>query len=392
MTVYRIRFGLTAGLAILFAVGSAAAQPPKDDEKKKDEPPTKEELELRQGSRDFLYKFTVGEEILCEARQKRVEHRSVQKKLRTENREVQLKLVLTVEKLLPKGGAEINARVAHVKFTRVGQEMKKYDSQSNKNAEDASEGWELFADPKFNAKFKFDVDARGSVSNIRPDSQTAEYWKMQHRSLKAMVSDDVVKTLLPFVTLPTDLVRRGTDWKEKRTLLDETFGKREVTINFSYHGSQQISGRTYQEIRLRGDAKQTDSKPSYEILEHQGEGQVSFDMARGNLREFRFNESYFFNPPGAELKDETDEKDKKKKPSVKLPMGGRGGTSAGAGAGGGSGYPSGGDPRAGKMPKKKKEEKKKDKEDDLRPPNKSVRLELENEVKITYRGQPVSTE
>ena len=381
MATYRTRFGLTAGLIFLLGIGSAIAQPPKEDEKKKDEPPTKEELELRQGSRDFLYKFTEGEEIQSEARQKRVEHRNHQGKLRTETRELQLKLVLSVAKVLPKGVAEVIGRVVHVKYNRIGAEIKKYDSLREKNADDASDGWELLTD----AKFKFTVDPRGAVSNLQPDAETAAFWKQQPRPLRAMVSEDANKTFLPFISLPTDLVRRGTDWKEKRTFHDESFGKREVTLNFSYHGSQQISGRTYQDIRLRGEAKQLDAKPSYEILEHRGDGQVSFDMARGNLREFRFNESYLFNPPGAELVEPEDEKEKKKKTSYG--GGGRGGSGMSGMSGGPAG---GGDPRAGK---KKKEDKKKDKdESEVKPVNKSVKLILESEVRLTYRGRPVSSE
>jgi hypothetical protein len=385
MTAYRTRFGLTVGLIFFWGIGAAIAQPPKEESKKKEEPPTKEELELRQGSRDFLYKFTEGEEIQSEARQKRVEHRNIQGKHKADTRELQLKLVLSVEKVLPKGGAVINGRVVQVKYNRVGPtEIKKYDSLSRKNADEASDGWELFAD----AKLKFTVDARGAVSNIQPDAETAAFWNQQPRALKTMVSEDVIKTFLPFVTLPTDLVRRGTDWKEKRTLLDESFGKRDVTLNFSYHGSEQISGRTYQDVRVRGEAKQLDAKPSYEILEHQGDGHVSFDMARGNLREFRFNESYLFNPPGAELVEPENEKEKEKKKKKASYGGGRGG---GSGMSGMSGGPAGGgDPRMGK---KKKEESKKEKEEsDLKPVNKSVKLLLENEVRLTYRGRPVSGE
>jgi hypothetical protein len=397
MTLFRDRFGLAAILTILFGLGYAAAQPPKDEEKKKDEPPTKEELALRQGSRAFLYKFAPGEEIQSEARQKRIEHRNVHGKLKTDTREVQLKLVLNVESVLANGGAQIRGRVAQVKFTRLGQEMRKYDSQSQKNSEDASEGWELFTD----AKFMFNVDARGTVSNFRPDAATAAFWKQQPRELRPLVSDDVVKTFLPFIALPTDLVRRGTDWKEKRTLLDETFGKREVTINFSYHGAEQISGRTYQDIRLRGEAKQSDAKPKFEIVEHHGDGKVSFDMARGNLREFRFDETYLFNPPGSELVDKPDEKEKKKS------SGGRSGRGSGAppgmsggslgGMSGGAGNSSGGAPGGigGKKPsaKKSKEEKKKEKDEtESKPVNQSIKVELENEVKIDYRGKPVSGE
>jgi hypothetical protein len=380
MTTYRTRFGLTAGLIFLLGFGAAIAQPPQEDAKKKEEPPTKEELELRQGSRDFLYKFTEGEEIHSEARQKRIEHRNHQGKLRTETRELQLKLVLSVGKVLPKGVAEVNGRVVHVKYNRIGAEIKKYDSLREKNADDASDGWELLTD----AKFKFTVDSRGAVSNLQPDAETAAFWNQQPRPLRAMVSEDANKTLLPFISLPTDLVRRGTDWKEKRTFLDESFGKREVTLNFSYHGSQQISGRTYQDIRLRAEAKQVDAKPTYEILEHHGDGQVSFDMVRGNLREFRFNESYLFNPPGSELVEPEDEKEKEKKKKKASYGGGRGG---GAGMGGPAG---GGDLR---MAKKKKEESKQEKdESDLKPVNKSVKLILEHEVRLTYRGRPVSGE
>lgn len=385
MTAFQIRVWLAACWAVLLGSSFAIAQPPKGDEKKKkDEPPTKEELALRQGSKAFLYKFTPGEEFHSEARQKRVEHRNVQGKHRIETRELQLKLILTVDSVLPNGGAQISGRVAQVKFSLIGNEIKKYDSNNTKNNEDASEGWELYTD----AKFKFNVDARGAVTNIRADKETADYWAQQPRGLRPLIADDVKKTLLPFIALPTDLVRRGTDWKEKRTVLDENFGKREVTINCSFHGTEQISGRTFQDIRLRAEAKQTDEKPKYEILEHHGEGKVTFDMERGNLREFRFDEVYLFNPPGAPLVEKEDDKEKKKNDPKK---GGRMGSGQSSGQGMG-GYPSGGDPRGGKGGgmKKKKEDKKKDKEDGDRPANKSVRYETENEVKITYRGKPIS--
>ena len=61
------------------------------------------------------------------------------------------KLVLIVNSVLPNGGAELTGRVVHLKFNRIGPEMRKYDSNSQKNSEDSSEGWELFADAKFNA-------------------------------------------------------------------------------------------------------------------------------------------------------------------------------------------------------------------------------------------------
>src|SRR4029077_10985039 len=101
MTAFQLRVLMAASWALLLGSSIAFAQPPKSDEKKKDEPPTKEELALRQGSKNFLYKFTPGEEFQSEARQKRVIHRNIQGKHRIETRELQLKLVLTVDTVLP---------------------------------------------------------------------------------------------------------------------------------------------------------------------------------------------------------------------------------------------------------------------------------------------------
>jgi len=236
------------------------------------------------------------------------------------------------------------------------------------------------------------VDARGTVTEIRPDAETADYWKQQPREYRPLVSEDQVKTLLPFVTLPKDLVRRGTDWTEKRLFLDEAFGKREVTLRFSYHGSETISGRTYEDIRARTQAKQSDEKPKYEIVEHTGEGKVSFDMARGNIRDVHFEEMYYFNPPGAKLVDmpTTD----KKMPGLASSGGGRQGSGSSGQSGGDAGYPGGGDPRGGgkgKKGKKSKEEKKKEEDEKNKSPNKAVKVDLENDVKITYRGKPITS-
>jgi uncharacterized membrane protein YgcG len=387
MTAFLNRATLTTAVSLLFGFGFAFAQTPKDDaEKKKDEPPTKEELELRKGSRDLAYKFIAGEEYHCEARQKRVEKKAVQGKTRTDTRELDLKLVLTSSKIHPDGGAEFTGRVDHVKYTRIGPTgVRKFDSRRSENPEGASDGWELYVD----ARFTFKVDTHGKVSGIRPDAATAEFWNQQHRDLKALVANDVIESFLPFVPLPADLVRRGTDWKETRKILDQGMGAREVVITFGYRGSETISGRPYEEVRLRAEAKQTDAKPKFEIVEHRANGKLSFDKVRGNMHDFRFNESYVFNPPDAELvllpDPDEDKKEKKEKKSGGPGMRGPGGSGGGGYPGGGSSGLSGGS--SGRGQKKKKDDK-----DDEEPVSKIVMVDLENEVRLMYRGKPIASD
>jgi hypothetical protein len=369
---------LTVGIA---AAGFSLGQPPKSDEKKKDEPPTKEELELRKGSREFLYKFTVGEEITSEARHKRTEARTGKEKPEIDVVEIGFKIVMRVMKVSSGGDADIDAKVTRVTFERTGRNAHKYDSDLEKAQE--AEGWELY----HLAKFSFKVDARGVVSAVRPDAETAAYWKQQPPAFRPIVSEDAVKATLPFVNLPKDLVRRGTDWTQKRTFLDETFGKREVTLNFSYHGSETISGRTFEDIRVRSKAKQSDEKPKYEIVEQSGTGKVSFDVARGNLRDANFEEMYYFNPPGAPLGEMPGEEKKKQgQPSFGGSSGGQAGS---AGAPGGLGGLGGG---GGKKKKTKEDRKKEEEEAKKRAEIKAVKVDLEHEVKIIYRGKPISSE
>ena len=393
MSAFQIRNFLFGFVIVLAGVGVGFAQPPASDEKKKkEEPPTKEELELRQGSRDLVYKFTQGDEIHCEARRKRTENRNVDEKLSTETREITFGLILTVAKVLANGGAEINALVDWVTLDAKGRWPHKFDARVKKENQDG-EGWELH----HKARFSFKVDSRGNVTDIKPDAETAEYWQQQPRELKALVTHDVIKSLLPFVALPTDLARRGTDWKEKRSLLDETTGAREVTLTFSYHGSETVRGNTYEDIRIRGEAKQKDEKPKYEIVEHTGSGSMSFDRRFGCLRTFRFEESYVFNPPGAKLvplpmseKEKDKEKDKEKE--KKKGMGGGAGSS-GLGGGGMSGGGKGkGGGKGGGQKKTKEERKKEEEEEKKRPRSKVVEVDLENEVRITYRGKPIAAQ
>lgn len=130
---------LTFGVA---AAGFSLGQPPKSDEKKKDEPPTKEELELRKGSRELLYKFTVGEEITSEARHKRTEVRTGKEKAEADVVEIVFKVVMRVMKVSPGGDADIDAKVTRVTFERKGRNAHKFDSDLEKAQE--AEGWELY--------------------------------------------------------------------------------------------------------------------------------------------------------------------------------------------------------------------------------------------------------
>lgn len=380
MTGFPLKSFFGALIVGVTAAGLVLAQPPKSDPKKKEEPPTKEELELRKGSREFLYKFTAGEEITSEARHKRTEVRAGKEKPETDAVEIVFKIVMRVAKVSPSGDADINAKVTRVTFERTGRNAHKYDSDLERMQE--AEGWELY----HLAKFSFKVDARGVVSALRPDAETGDYWKQQPRAFRPIVSEDSIRATLPFVNLPKDLVRRGTDWTQKRTFLDETFGNREVTLNFSYHGSETISGRTFEDIRVRSKAKPTDEKPKYEIVEQTGTGKVSFDKARGNLRDAIFEEMYYYNPPGAKVLElpSADKKD----PGISSSGGGRGegGQSGSAGAPGGLG---GG---GGKKKKSKEDRKKEEEEAKRKAENKAVKVDFEHEVKIIYRGKPISSE
>jgi len=392
MTAFWNRAALGSAMALLLGVGVCLAQPPKD-EAKKDEPPSKEEKELQRGSRDLAYKFAVGEEIHAEAKQKRIEHRNVQGKTRPDTKELLLKMILTIDALLPNGGAEISARVTNVKYNRVGIEILKYDDKNPKNADNQSDGWELYS----KARFKFKVDARGNVTDIRPDSETASWWKDQPRELRALVADEVVRSFLPFFTLPSELVRRGTDWKQVRTFVEE-FGKRELTIDFSYHGSETISGRTYEEIRLRGKAKQSDQKPKWNIDEQRANGKISFDMAHGILKSANFEEHYVFHQADtpeslaaekAKLEKEKKEKEKKDKNKKGSSMGGSG--APGGRGGSGMGSMSGGYPGMGNKGKGKEQKKKKEEEEEAMP-ERVVQVEIQHDWTVTYRGKPISSE
>jgi uncharacterized membrane protein YgcG len=391
MSAFQFRNFFFGFVIVMAGVGVSFAQPPATDEKKKkEEPPTKEELELRQGSKDLVYKFVQGDEIHCQARRKRTEKRNVNETLSDESREIEFGLVLTVAKTLPNGGAEINAIVDWVTLEAKGRWLNKWDARVDKDPQD-SEGWALH----HKAKFSFKVDPQGNVTDVKPDAETREYWQQQPRELKALVTPDVIKSLLPFVPLPKDLARRGTDWKEKRMVLDEALGAREVTLNFSYHGSETIRGNIYEDIRIRGEAKQTDERPKYEIVEHTGSGSMSFDRRFGCLRTFRFDEKYVFNPPGAPLvelplSEKEKEAEEKKEKKKKMGVGGAGGGlgQGGGMSGGGRGKGGGG----GGQKKTKEERKKEEEEEKKRPKSKIVEVQLENEVRITYRGKPISAQ
>ena len=345
--------------------------------------------------KEFTYRFVPGNELRAVAKFERTTRRTVKEKRVPSTQIGTVSTVTEVKSVDAQGVATVELRVLKVEFTDNFPQRKFISDDSRR--QDKADGWELYKDAKLTAR----VDAKGKISDVKPDADTAAYWASQPREFRDLVEGDGLVRLLPFaLPLPAKAVTTNVGWRQPQAAVEgRPFGKREIALLYSYAGNRKDAGHAFDEISVRGEVKPPEATAKYDLLLSSVDGRADFETAKGELWSYRVVEDYLYNPKGAKppkhvvliggnekgggsgddgdgmAGKEPPKKETKKKKDGK------------SGKGMGMGMPGKG--MKGKDASEREKEKQKEKEKEEEERDKSVELQLVRTFTLSYHGKPL---